>query len=109
MEPSLTTTETHVSSAPADEHPPAKQYVQVAIALAAVTAVEVGLYYTDLDGYWLVAILMVLAFVKFAMVAAYFMHLKFDSILLRRFFVTGIILAICVFAVYLFTMDVLLH
>jgi cytochrome c oxidase subunit 4 len=108
VEPSLTT-QTHVSSAPEVEHPPPKQYVQVAIALAAVTAVEVGLYYTDLGGYWLVAILMVLAVVKFAMVAAYFMHLKFDSILLRRFFVTGIILAICVFTVYLLTLDVLLH
>ena len=103
------TTQTHVTDTTAAEHPPPKQYVQVAIALAAVTAVEVGLYYTDLGGYWLVGILMVLALVKFAMVAAYFMHLKFDSILLRRFFVTGIILAICVFAVYLFTMDVLLH
>ena len=108
MEPSLTT-QTHVSSPTEAEHPPPKQYVQVAIALAAVTAVEVGLYYTDLKGYWLVGILMVLALVKFAMVAAYFMHLKFDSPLLRRFFVTGIVLAISVFAIFLFTLDVLLH
>jgi cytochrome c oxidase subunit 4 len=50
-----------------------------------------------------------LAAVKFGMVAAYFMHLKFDGLLLRRLFVTGIILAFSVFTIALVTMDVLLN
>jgi hypothetical protein len=35
------------------------------------------------------------------MVAGYFMHLKFDSSTFRRFFVTGIVLALLVFGVVL--------
>ena len=47
---------------------------------------------------------MVLALIKFAMVAAYFMHLKFDSPLLRRLFITGIVLAGVVYTVALVTL-----
>lgn len=88
-------------------HPGQAHYVRVAIVLAAVTAVEVGLYYTDLGGLGLVALLAGLAVVKFGMVAAYFMHLRFDGQLLRRMFVTGIVLACSVYFVALVTLDVL--
>jgi hypothetical protein len=37
------------------------------------------------------------------------MHLKFDGRLLRRLFVTGIVLALTIYSVALFTLDVLLH
>ncbi len=90
-------------------HPGARRYVEVAAILAAVTAVEVGLYYTSLSGILLVSILVGLAAIKFGMVAAYFMHLKFDGLLLRRLFVTGIILAFSIFTIALVTMDVLLN
>jgi cytochrome c oxidase subunit 4 len=90
-------------------HPGQRQYVTVALILAVVTAVEVGLYYTDLTGLALVSPLLGLAFVKFGMVAAYFMHLKFDGRLLQRLFVTGIILAVTIYSIALFTLDVLLH
>ena len=90
-------------------HPGPREYVRVALILAAVTAVEVGLYYTDLTGLVLVSMLVGLAFIKFGMVAAYFMHLKFDGRLLRQLFITGIVLALSVWAVVLFTMDVLFH
>ena len=89
-------------------HPGPAKYVGIALVLAFVTAIEVALYYIDLPDLLLVALLLGLAFIKFAMVAAYFMHLKFDSRLLRRLFVTGIILAIAVYTVALVTMDVLL-
>jgi cytochrome c oxidase subunit 4 len=89
-------------------HPSVVRYVVVAIILAIVTAVEVGLYYTDLSGFGLVAPLMILALIKFAMVAAYFMHLRFDGRLLRRLFVTGIILAISVYTIFLLTLHVLI-
>lgn len=83
------------------------QYIRVAIILALVTAAEVGLYYTELDGLKLVSVLAGMAAVKFAMVVAYFMHLRFDGQLLRRMFVTGIVLACCVYFVALVTLDVL--
>ncbi|MDQ3947330.1 MAG: cytochrome C oxidase subunit IV family protein [Actinomycetota bacterium] len=90
-------------------HPGPRKYVEVAMILAVITAVEVGLYYTTLSGLLLVSLLLGLAFVKFAMVAAYFMHLKFDGRLLRRLFVTGIVVALGVYSIALFTMDVLFH
>ena len=43
---------------------------------------------------------------KFAIVALYFMHLKFDNKLLRRLFVTGFVLAIFCYVVYLSTLHV---
>ena len=88
-------------------HPGQAQYIRVAIILAAVTAAEVGLYYTDLAGLKLVSLLAGMAAVKFGMVAAYFMHLRFDSRLLRQLFVTGIILACGVYSVALITLEVL--
>jgi cytochrome c oxidase subunit IV len=93
----------------AEEHPDDGVYVRVAAILAAVTAVEVGLYYTDVSGIQLVALLVGLAAIKFGMVVAYFMHLKFDARLLRRLFVTGVVLAGFVFSVALFTLDILLR
>jgi cytochrome c oxidase subunit 4 len=88
-------------------HPGPPIYVGVAVILAIVTAAEVGLYYTALSGLPLVSLLLGLAFIKFGMVAAYFMHLKFDGRLLRRLFVTGIVLALAVYSIALFTMDIL--
>ncbi len=92
----------------AHAHPSPLKYVGVAMILAFITAIEVALYYLDLPNKLLVAMLMGLAFIKFAMVAAYFMHLKFDGRLLRRLFITGILLALAVYTVALLTLDVLL-
>ena len=88
------------------EHPTPKQYVWVAIILAIVTAAEVGIYYI---GYFeehpgaLVAFLLVFAVLKFVMVAAWFMHLRFDSRVFRRFFITGIVLGLIIFGIVLWT------
>jgi cytochrome c oxidase subunit IV len=89
-------------------HPGPAKYVAIAVILALVTGVEVGLYYLNLPNGLLVALLLGLAFIKFSMVAAYFMHLKFDSRLLRRVFVTGILLAAVVYTIALVTLDMLL-
>jgi cytochrome c oxidase subunit 4 len=89
-------------------HPSPLKYVGIAVILAAVTAIEVGLYYTNLPDKLFVALLLGLAFIKFSMVAAYFMHLKFDGRLLRRLFITGIALAAAVYTIALLTLDVLL-
>jgi cytochrome c oxidase subunit 4 len=88
-------------------HPSPVKYVGIAILLALITALEVGLYYIQMPEALLVAFLLVLAFLKFTMVAAFFMHLKFDSPMLRRVFITGIILAGVVYTVALLTLRVL--
>jgi cytochrome c oxidase subunit 4 len=88
-------------------HPSPAKYVGIAILLAIITALEVALYYINMPAGLLVAFLMVLAFLKFTMVVAFFMHLKFDSPMLRRVFITGIILAGVVYTVALLTLRVL--
>jgi cytochrome c oxidase subunit IV len=89
-------------------HPGPLKYVGIAVILAVITGIEVGLYYLHLPSGLLVALLLGMAFIKFSMVAAYFMHLKFDSHLLRRVFLTGIILAASVYTIALLTLGVLL-
>ena len=88
-------------------HPSPAKYVGIAILLAIITALEVALYYIHMPSALLVIFLMTLAFLKFTMVAAFFMHLKFDSPMLRRLFITGIILAGVVYTVALLTLRVL--
>ena len=87
-------------------HPTEAKYVKVALVLAVLTAVEVGLYYTKFSEAATNAALILLAAIKFVMVAAYFMHLKFDNKLLRRLFVTGFVLAVSVYVAYLLTLGV---
>jgi caa(3)-type oxidase subunit IV len=89
----------HVVDPHMKDHPSPRKYVNVAIILAIVTAIEVGIYYVTALGDLLVPMLLILAVVKFAMVGLYFMHLKFDSHTFRRFFLTGIVLALLVFGV----------
>ncbi len=88
-------------------HPSPAKYVGIAVLLAIITALEVSLYYINMPEPLFVGFLMVLAFLKFTMVAAFFMHLKFDSPMLRRVFMTGIVLAGVVYTVALLTLRVL--
>jgi len=97
-----------VHHAPEHSHPSPAKYVGIAILLAVITALEVALYYIDMPEGLMVAFLLVLAVLKFSLVGAFFMHLKFDSPMLRRLFVTGIILAGVVYTVALFTLRVLI-
>ncbi|HJR45453.1 MAG TPA: cytochrome C oxidase subunit IV family protein [Actinomycetota bacterium] len=85
------------------DHPTPRKYVWIAVILAVVTAAEVAIYYIPSLESLLVPLLVVFATVKFIMVALYFMHLKFDSKLFRRLFVTGIVLAFAVFTIVLLT------
>ncbi|MFN2588515.1 MAG: cytochrome C oxidase subunit IV family protein [Actinomycetota bacterium] len=84
-----------------EHHPSPRKYVTVAIILAIVTALEVGVYYIEAVADVLVPLLLAMAVVKFIMVALYFMHLKFDSHVFRRFFLIGLVLAILIFGVVL--------
>jgi len=93
--------------APEHSHPSPTKYVGIAVFLAIVTALEVALYYITMPEWLVVVLLLVLATMKFAIVAGFFMHLKFDSPMLRRLFVTGLILAGVVYTIALFTLSVL--
>ena len=99
MSEAQTSMDHHVTDPHMADHPSPRKYVNVAIILGIVTAIEVAIYYVSALEDLLVPILMVLAVIKFVMVGMYFMHLKFDSHTFRRFFVTGIVLALFVFGV----------
>ncbi len=89
------------------DHPSEKQYWKIFFVLFGITAVEVLLYYKSIPGVNLNnAALGILAVSKFVIVAAYFMHLKFDNKIVRRLFIGGIVLALIVFVIYLLTMGV---
>ena len=73
-----------------------KQYIVIALILAALTAIEVSTYYIDF-GPLFMPTLFVLMIVKFVIVVSYFMHLKFDNKLFSWLFYSGLILAIAVY------------
>jgi cytochrome c oxidase subunit IV len=80
------------------------QYVQLALALAVVTAVEVALSYTkDTFGVFFLPLLLLLMAVKFFAVVMFFMHLRFDNKLFSLLFYMGLGLAVGVYTVALFT------
>jgi cytochrome c oxidase subunit 4 len=87
-------------------HPTDSQYILIALILSALTAIEVAISYIKSLGDAAAPLLLILAATKFAMVAAFFMHLKFDNRVLRRLFLTGIILAIIVYVIVLFMFGV---
>jgi cytochrome c oxidase subunit 4 len=85
----------------APHHPEPRQYVTIALVLAAITAVEVTVYYISSVRDLLVPMLLTMSVVKFVLVALWFMHLRFDSHVFRRFFMIGVVLALVVFGVLL--------
>ena len=82
-------------------HPSDGQYALIALALAALTAVEVGIYYLR-SAHLTIAVLLVLMVIKFSVVVGFFMHLRFDSKVLRRLFIGGLTLAVSVYTILLF-------
>ena len=86
------------------EHPSDRQYVRIALILGGLTALEVFTYFEsvhhmgDAALYVLLTVLMIL---KFIYVVAWFMHLKFDSVLFKRIFTAGVVLALGVYLVML--------
>jgi cytochrome c oxidase subunit IV len=79
-------------------HPSDRSYVLIAVLLALITAAEVATFYLEDElGGVLIPALVVMMVVKFATVAGWFMHLRFDSNLFTRLFVSGILLAVSVY------------
>lgn len=85
------------------DHPSDRSYVMIALILAALTAVEILLFVLedDLPRGFVKLALIGLMIVKFWIVGAYFMHLKFDNIVLTQLFVAGLILAVVVYFIML--------
>lgn len=80
-------------------HPTERQYIKIALILSIITGIEVVIYYIEALEAILVPALLVLSAFKFVMVVGYFMHLKFDDRRLMWIFVSGLALAVSVFAV----------
>ncbi len=74
-------------------HPTPATYFKVAMILTVITAIEVGIFYLEFLSYGIIPILALLSTAKFILVAMYYMHLKFDSVIFSTLFVTGLILA----------------
>ncbi|GAC1538596.1 MAG: hypothetical protein NVS3B12_23920 [Acidimicrobiales bacterium] len=87
------------------EHPSDATYILVALGLAVLTAMEVGLYYLKASSV-ITVVLLGMMVLKFAIVASYFMHLKFDSPILRRVFIAGLALAVFVYSYVFFIFGV---
>jgi cytochrome c oxidase subunit IV len=86
----------------AKEHHSDVFYVQIAIALALITGLEVWLSYLHIGSLFMPALLILMT-IKFFMVVLFFMHLKFDSKWFSFFFYTGLALAVLVYLAFLAT------
>jgi caa(3)-type oxidase subunit IV len=84
-------------------HPSPFQYVVIAVILCVITALEVGMYYIeeDLPSALYVGVLLSMALVKFITVASWYMHLRTDKRIFRRFFITGAVGAIVLYTIVL--------
>lgn len=93
----MTTETTHQAADPAAEHGMSTRgYVNVALILAAITALEVSTYYVDFGPLFLPSLLVMMV-VKFVIVVSYFMHLKFDNKIFTWLFYSGLFLAVGVY------------
>jgi cytochrome c oxidase subunit IV len=82
-------------------HPSAKEYVRIGMILVVLTAIEVWISYSGLPHGLMIGLLFFFAFVKFALVVMWFMHLRFDDVRYSRFFIMGFVGACILFLVVL--------
>lgn len=78
-------------------HPTEKTYIQIAIILAIITAVEVAIYYIPPLENVLVPALIAFSALKFLLVIGYFMHLKDDNKMLGAIFIAALVGSMAVF------------
>jgi cytochrome c oxidase subunit 4 len=102
------TAETAETAEHADDHGHASDtlYIQIALGLAVLTGMEVAWPYIVDDGPILMWPLLVVMAIKFVIIAAFFMHLKFDSKILTRVFYSGLFLAVGVYIIALTTFQI---
>ena len=78
------------------EHPGPATYIRVAVVLTVITFLELWVFFAPALQPFLVPILVVLSAIKFALVAMFYMHLKFESWLFSGVFLAGLALAFAV-------------
>ena len=74
------------------EHPGPKTYAIIAVILCVITLIEFGAFYQEALKGILVPLLIVLSVIKFALVAMFYMHLKFDHPIFRTILIGGVTL-----------------
>lgn len=77
-------------------HPTTATYVAIALVLTVVTLLEFAVLYMHSLAGMMVPILLALSAMKFALVALFYMHLRFDRPLYRRVFAGGLGLGVLV-------------
>jgi cytochrome c oxidase subunit 4 len=78
-------------------HASVKTYVNVAIILAVITAIEVStLYVPGIPNVLLIVSLLVMSAAKFVLVVGFFMHLRYDGAIMRSLFIGPLINANCI-------------
>jgi cytochrome c oxidase subunit 4 len=87
-------------------HPDPIQYVIVAVVLSVITGIEIAVSYLegDIPDGLIVTLLIVMMVVKFFLVASWFMHLRTDKPVFRRFFILGSCAAVVLFTIVLATL-----
>ena len=99
-------TETHEGGVP---HPGAATYLIIAAFLIVLTVMEITVFYVHPLRPVLVPVLLVLAAAKFALVAMFYMHLKYDGWLLTGVFVFPLTIAMVLVASLLMLFAYLSH
>lgn len=89
----------------APAHPTIRTYIQIALILTVITAVEVLLLYlpdlgVPVPGRVLVALFGFLSLAKFLLVVGWYMHLKFDPPMFRRIFTFALLVALTIATAY---------
>jgi cytochrome c oxidase subunit 4 len=93
-------------------HPEPRQYVLIAVVLVIITALEVAVSYIDretLGPNLIIVMLLVMAAIKFVLVVSWYMHLKTDLAILRRFFMVGLIGAPVLYFVIVLALNALVN
>ena len=94
----------HTTMGAVHEHPTWKQYKWIALILTVITVAEVWVYYIPsfVESRLFIPALLTMSAVKFAIVVAYYMHLKYDHKLFRALFTGPLTIAILTLIVLLF-------
>ena len=87
-------------------HPTPFKYVMIAVVLVVITAVEIAVSYLegDIPNGLIVVLLLVMTVVKFFLVASWYMHLRTDQPVFRRFFILGVDRRVVLYPIVLATL-----
>lgn len=91
--------EGHTPGAAEVYHPSVKDYIEIGVILAVLTALEIGLFYAPVPREVAIPLLLILTVAKFVLVVLWFMHLRFDSTWFQRIFWSGVGIASVLFLV----------